>query len=217
MIQFDLVPWLEIGPLRVSPDGMGTAVGFLACARLLLPATRERGIDDDLVYTMFWRALLGALIGAGLAFVVNQPGEFDNVGEVLAAWEGGLSVPGGIAGGIALARLPWGEASTRPRNTTWSASRHCSSCSWPLGVASAGRASTSSSSSAHSDAEPAGEPLRQPAGAPDRTSGHQAMPRRPVMMSCGYPVSVSFGVAEEVPGARLRDEQGRLPEAPAAH
>lgn len=103
LIQFDPIPWLELGPLRVSPHGIGTAVGFLAGARLLLPATRTRGIDDDLVYTMLWRALLGALVGARLAYVVNHPGDFDDVGEVLAVWEGGLSLLGGIAGGIAAA------------------------------------------------------------------------------------------------------------------
>jgi phosphatidylglycerol---prolipoprotein diacylglyceryl transferase len=102
-IQFDPVPWIELGPLRVSPHGIGTAVGFLAGACLLLPATRARGVDDDLVYTMLWRALLGALLGARLAYVVNHPGEFHNVGEVLAVWEGGLSLLGGIAGGVAAA------------------------------------------------------------------------------------------------------------------
>lgn len=103
LIQFDPVPWVEIGPLRVSPHGIGTAVGFLAGARLLMPATRARGVADELVHTMLWRALLGALVGARLAYVVNHPGDFHNIGEVLAVWEGGLSLLGGIAGGIAAA------------------------------------------------------------------------------------------------------------------
>ena len=105
LIEFDPIVWITIGPLRLSPHGIATAVGFLAGARLLLPRTRAMGIDDELVHTMLWRALLGALVGARLAYVVNHPGDFDNLGEVLAVWEGGLSLLGGITGGI-LAAYP---------------------------------------------------------------------------------------------------------------
>jgi phosphatidylglycerol:prolipoprotein diacylglycerol transferase len=105
LIEFDPIVWISVGPLRVSPHGIGTAVGFLAGARLLMPATRARGVDDEMVHTMLWRALLGALIGARLAYVMNHAGEFDGLGEVLAVWEGGLSLLGGITGGV-LAAYP---------------------------------------------------------------------------------------------------------------
>jgi phosphatidylglycerol:prolipoprotein diacylglycerol transferase len=103
LVEFDPIVWLDVGPLRLSPHGIGTAVGFLAGARLLMPATRARGVGDDLVHTMLWRGLLGALVGARLAYVVNHTGDFDSLAEVLAVWEGGISLLGGLAGGIAAA------------------------------------------------------------------------------------------------------------------
>jgi phosphatidylglycerol---prolipoprotein diacylglyceryl transferase len=105
LIEFDPIVYLTLGPLRVSPHGIGTAVGFLAGAQLLFPRTRKLGVPDELVQEMLWRGLLGALVGARLAYVVNHAGEFDSVGEVLAVWEGGLSLLGGIAGGV-LAAYP---------------------------------------------------------------------------------------------------------------
>jgi phosphatidylglycerol:prolipoprotein diacylglycerol transferase len=100
LLQFEPLVWLNLGPLRVSPHGIGTAVGFLLGVRLLLPATRARGIDDEVVHAMAWRVLLGAMVGARLAYVVNHPGEYESIGEVVAVWQGGLSLLGGIAGGM---------------------------------------------------------------------------------------------------------------------
>ena len=97
---------LHIGPLAVSPHGIGTAVGFLAGARLLLPATRARGINDELVYRLLTRAIVAALIGARLAYVVNHLERYrDTPLEALRVWEGGASLLGGIVFAI-LAALP---------------------------------------------------------------------------------------------------------------
>lgn len=97
---------INVGPLAVSPHGIGTAVGFLAGARLLLPATRARGIDDELVYRLLTRAIIAALIGARLAYVLNHLSHYtDNPLEALRVWEGGASLFGGIVFAI-LAALP---------------------------------------------------------------------------------------------------------------
>jgi phosphatidylglycerol:prolipoprotein diacylglycerol transferase len=106
LIEFDPIVNLHLGPLSISPHGLGTAVGFLAGAALLRPATRAQGIDDEVVNSMLWRAVVGAIIGARLAYVVNHFGEFrDDPLEMLMVWEGGISLLGGIAGGV-LAAVP---------------------------------------------------------------------------------------------------------------
>jgi phosphatidylglycerol:prolipoprotein diacylglycerol transferase len=106
LLQFDPIEYLSLGPLRVSPHGIGTAVGFIAGARLLLPATRALGIDDELIYRMLYRAAIGALIGARLAYAINHWSDYaDDPLSVLAVWEGGISLFGGIAGGV-LAAVP---------------------------------------------------------------------------------------------------------------
>lgn len=95
-----IVEW-HLGPLSISPHGLGTAVGFLAGARLLLVTTRRLGIDDQVVYAALTRGAIGAVIGARVAYVVNHLGSFDSPLEWLQIWNGGISLLGGIAGGLA--------------------------------------------------------------------------------------------------------------------
>ena len=109
----DLVP----GPLTVSPHGVGTAVGFLAGARLLLPATRARGIDDAVTYRLLTRAIVAALIGARFAYVINHLGDYaDRPLEALRVWEGGASLLGGIVAAV-LSAIP---EMRRQRLSFWS-------------------------------------------------------------------------------------------------
>lgn len=105
LIEFDPIVRIVLGPLRISPHGLGTALGFIAGARLLLGATRRRGIADEVVYSMLYRAAIGAVIGARAAFVINHLGDFDSPLEPFAIWRGGISLLGGIAGGV-IAALP---------------------------------------------------------------------------------------------------------------
>ncbi len=105
----DYTPLVEIklGPLAVSPHGIGTAVGILAGAKLLLGATRRMGIPDEHIHTVLTRAIIAALVGARLAYVLNHLGHYrDNPLEALRVWEGGASLLGGIAAGMAVA-LPY--------------------------------------------------------------------------------------------------------------
>lgn len=106
LLQFDPLVKIAVGPLRMSPHGMATAVGFIAGSWLLFPATRARGISDEHVHTMLVRAAVGALIGARFFYVLNHLGDYtDRPLDILTIWEGGISLLGGITGGI-VATLP---------------------------------------------------------------------------------------------------------------
>jgi phosphatidylglycerol:prolipoprotein diacylglycerol transferase len=94
---------VKIGPLSISPHGVGIAVGFLLGARLMLPEANRKGIRDEQVYALLTRAAIGAIIGARVAYVVNHLGDYSSVLEVLKVWHGGISLLGGIAGAILLA------------------------------------------------------------------------------------------------------------------
>ncbi len=114
-ISYDPIITIEIGPLGISPHGLGIAVGFLVGAWFLLPRTRARSIPDDLVHSLLTRAAIGALVGARLAYVANHLGDYESLGEILAVWEGGISLLGGIVGAI-LAAMP---AMRRHRLSFW--------------------------------------------------------------------------------------------------
>jgi len=99
-ISYDPLVHIELGPLSISPHGIGIAAGFLIGARLLLPRTRRLGISDDDVYSMLSRAAIGAILGARIAYVVNHASDFDSVIDVFKVWEGGISLLGGFFGAI---------------------------------------------------------------------------------------------------------------------
>ena len=106
LIEFDPIVTIALGPFRISPHGVATAVGFLAGAQLLRPAARARGISDELTNQMVLRAIVGGLIGARVAYLVNHVSEYrGDPLDALRVWEGGISLLGGIAGGI-LAAVP---------------------------------------------------------------------------------------------------------------
>ncbi|MBW3668058.1 MAG: prolipoprotein diacylglyceryl transferase [Actinobacteria bacterium] len=102
-ISYDPLVHIEIGPLSISPHGLGIAVGFLLGARLMLPATRRRGIGDDDVYALLTWAAIGAIVGARLAYFLNHYGEYDSPLDVFRVWEGGISLLGGFFGAILFA------------------------------------------------------------------------------------------------------------------
>ncbi|HLF41296.1 MAG TPA: prolipoprotein diacylglyceryl transferase family protein, partial [Acidimicrobiia bacterium] len=103
--RYDPIVKLEIGPLSISPHGIGIAVGFLLGAYFFLKWCRAAGLTEDQVYSLVNRAAVGSIIGARVAYVINHPGDFDNPLEVFAVWKGGISLLGGIGGAI-LAGIP---------------------------------------------------------------------------------------------------------------
>lgn len=102
-ISYDPLVHIDLGPLSISPHGLGIAAGFLLGARLMLPTTRRQGTSDDDVYALLTRAAIGAIVGARLAYVVNHLGDYDSIVEPFKVWEGGISLLGGFFGAILLA------------------------------------------------------------------------------------------------------------------
>ncbi len=102
-ISYDPIVRIDLGPISVSPHGIGIAVGFLIGARFMLPRSRARGIHDDLVYPLFTLAAIGAIVGSRVAYVLNHFSDYDSVVDVLKVWEGGISLLGGIFGAILFA------------------------------------------------------------------------------------------------------------------
>ena len=109
-ISYHPIVHVKIGPLSISPHGVGIAVGFLLGARLMLPSSRKKGITDDDVYALLQRAAVGAIVGARLAYVLNhlpsRAGETGYLHDPIAIfkiWEGGISLLGGFIGAILLA------------------------------------------------------------------------------------------------------------------
>ncbi len=110
-LAWEILSRIDLGPLAVSPHGIGIAVGFLVGARFLVRRARERGgpPEADLWNALFY-GLLGAIVGARLGYVLGHIPDVTDGGRdplgVLRVWEGGISLLGGITGGM-LAALPY--------------------------------------------------------------------------------------------------------------
>lgn len=110
-LSWKILPTFDIGPLSVSPHGLGIAIGFFIGAQLMVRRARRRGEPDegDIWNTLFY-CLLGAIAGARLAYVIGHFSEVTDGGDdllgVFKVWEGGISLLGGIIGAV-LAGLPY--------------------------------------------------------------------------------------------------------------
>ncbi|HVM41390.1 MAG TPA: prolipoprotein diacylglyceryl transferase [Acidimicrobiia bacterium] len=102
LLDYDPIVTIDLGPLSVSPHGLGIALGYVLGAWLfMVPAAARRGITEDQVYSMLARGVIGAIVGARIAYVINHPGDYsDNPLEALKVWEGGISLLGGITGAV---------------------------------------------------------------------------------------------------------------------
>jgi phosphatidylglycerol:prolipoprotein diacylglycerol transferase len=89
----------------ISPHGLGIAVGFLLGAWWLSREGPRRGVAIDHINSMVFWALVGAIVGARLFYVIAHYSEFNSIGDMLAVYRGGISLLGGIAGAI-LVNIP---------------------------------------------------------------------------------------------------------------
>jgi phosphatidylglycerol:prolipoprotein diacylglycerol transferase len=104
VISYNPIVRVHLGPLSISPHGVFIAIGFMIGASFMLPQSRRRGISDDVVYPLFTRAAIGALIGARLAYVINHIGSYaTSPQEIFFVWQGGISLLGGFFGAILMA------------------------------------------------------------------------------------------------------------------
>lgn len=101
-----------VGDLAVSPHGIGIAAAFLVGGWVMIHRAGRRGLGaevDDVslaVQDVLMRAGIGALVGARLFYVLNNPELYaSDPLQVLMVWHGGLTLLGGITGGV-VATLP---------------------------------------------------------------------------------------------------------------
>jgi phosphatidylglycerol:prolipoprotein diacylglycerol transferase len=84
----------------ISPHGLGIALGFMIGGWLLGRIGPKHGVSAEHISTMLFWALIGAIVGARVAYVIAHLSEFSSPLEWLQIWKGGISLLGGIAGAI---------------------------------------------------------------------------------------------------------------------
>lgn len=111
LLEWRILERIELGPLAISPHGIGIAVGFLAGAQLMVRRARRLGgpSEEDIWNSLFY-ALIGSIVGARVGYVLGHFSEVTDGGDDLLGlfkiWEGGISLIGGITGAVLFA-LPY--------------------------------------------------------------------------------------------------------------
>ena len=108
-IGWRIVPSIDLGPISVSPHGLGIAVGYFVAGMLVARrAERIYGISRVHIWNALTWAVVGVVVGARLFYVIGHIGDYipeDPIG-IFRIWEGGLMFYGGVFGGI-LAAVPY--------------------------------------------------------------------------------------------------------------
>ncbi|HEX9737925.1 MAG TPA: prolipoprotein diacylglyceryl transferase [Candidatus Limnocylindria bacterium] len=92
---------IRIGPISIHWYGILFAVAAVVAAWLATREARRRGEDPERVWTMLLVAAVGGIIGSRIYHVIHQ-WEFYSANPALIpqVWNGGLGIPGGVAGGL---------------------------------------------------------------------------------------------------------------------
>jgi phosphatidylglycerol:prolipoprotein diacylglycerol transferase len=91
---------LEWGPIHLRSYGLMLAIAFLVGTWLSLREAARLRLDEDRVLTVILVSLIGGVLGARFLYVLEHVDEFRREwGSVLALWQGGLTLYGGIVGG----------------------------------------------------------------------------------------------------------------------
>jgi len=85
----------------IPPHGILTALGILAGFLLVGREVRRRDLAVDTVESVLLWSILAGIVGSRALYVIGHPGEFNSIGAVLALWNGGLALFGGLIAGIA--------------------------------------------------------------------------------------------------------------------
>jgi len=95
---------LQVGPLAIRWYGLLIATGVLVGTTLAHREAIRRGQDPDRLLNVIVAAVLSALVGARLYYVLFNLDYYGaNPAKILAVWEGGLAIHGGlIAGALAV-------------------------------------------------------------------------------------------------------------------
>jgi phosphatidylglycerol:prolipoprotein diacylglycerol transferase len=93
---------IKIGSIELRSYGVMIALAFLVGTWLGAREARRKGFDPELIYDLLFVVMLSSLAGARLYFVlVSEPLEYlRHPWEILAVWKGGMSLHGGLLGGL---------------------------------------------------------------------------------------------------------------------
>jgi hypothetical protein len=147
-IPYRSFPEIPLGPVDVRVYGLAVAIGVLVGAWLMTRSNLRHGIPADVSRHLVIMLVAGGLVGACLAWVLPNLDRIDSPLDVVAVWDGGLTLSGGfLAAAVTipyLTRRPSSQGRSRSppwrRASRWSGPRRSTSAEGGTGASgTAGR------------------------------------------------------------------------------
>ena len=91
---------IEIFGLKISTYGVLVALGLLVGYLLILRLSKSEGLDIRKVENAFIITVVAGIVGARIAFSIENWEQVGNILDVFAIWKGGVSFYGGFIGGL---------------------------------------------------------------------------------------------------------------------
>jgi phosphatidylglycerol:prolipoprotein diacylglycerol transferase len=94
--------FLEFSSFEIRWYGIMIGLAFLAGTWIGVKEARRKGYDPELIYDLLFYVMIAGLLGARLYYVgASNPSYFvRHPWDILAIWQGGLSLHGGLIGGL---------------------------------------------------------------------------------------------------------------------
>lgn len=91
----------QVGPLQIHWYGVLIAIAFIIGIFGGARGVRRYGLNEDAFYSLVMLLIIAAIVGARAYYVVFQwPYYQAHPGEIIAVWNGGLAIHGGLLAGI---------------------------------------------------------------------------------------------------------------------
>lgn len=91
---------IHIGPVTFHMYGLMIAVGFISALFVTSYRGKKKGLNEDIIYGLFYCALIGGLLGTRLLYYIVEIPNILKDPSILWNFKNGYVVYGGIIGGI---------------------------------------------------------------------------------------------------------------------
>lgn len=96
---------INIGPVTIHMYGLMIAVGFISALFVTSYRGKKKGLDEDIIYGLFYCALIGGLLGTRILYYIVEIPSILKDPSILWNFKNGYVVYGGIIGGILVCYL----------------------------------------------------------------------------------------------------------------
>lgn len=91
---------ITIGPVTFHMYGLMIAIGFFMALVTTLRRGKKRGFDEDIIYGIFFCAIIGGMVGTRLLYYIVELPQIMKDPSILWNFKNGYVVYGGIIGGV---------------------------------------------------------------------------------------------------------------------